>query len=123
MFPIPLNKTDTMAISAFQSLKFQVLDLVNLSRDAVHMHVGIAVFLFTVAIRKKEGMDWLCLLPVYALAVSTELLDLRDCLTSLGHVRWSAGIHDILNTVFWPTVMVSYAYLSRKLHDVNSGRL
>ena len=112
-----------MAISAFQGLKFQVLDLVSLSRDAVHMHIGIAVFLLTVVIRKKERMDWLCLLPVYALAVSTELLDLRDCLSSLGHVRWSAGIHDILNTVFWPTVVVAYSYLSGKLHDVHSEQL
>ncbi|MEX1033901.1 MAG: hypothetical protein WDZ30_11120 [Cellvibrionaceae bacterium] len=95
-----------METSTYQSLKLIVLDLVDLSKDAIHIHIGLAVFFLTVALWRRGRLDWLSLLPVFLVASGLEFLDLRDDLASLGHMRWSASIHDLVNTVFWPTFVV-----------------
>jgi hypothetical protein len=51
-------------------------------------------------------LDYLSLLPVFIVAGAMEFLDLRDDLTSLGYMRWSASGHDLINTIFWPTITV-----------------
>ena len=43
---------------------------------------------------------------VLVVAMLMEAFDLRDDFASFGHFRWNASLHDILNTVFWPAVVV-----------------
>ena len=43
---------------------------------------------------------------VLAGASLIELFDLMDDKASLGYWRWGASLHDIANTLFWPTVLV-----------------
>jgi hypothetical protein len=44
-------------------------------------------------------------------ACAGELLDMRDDLRLLGHWRYMASLHDVINTMFWPTVLALLARL------------
>ena len=107
-----------MEISIYQNLKLQMLEVLNLSKDAIHIYIGMGAFLSAVVIWKKGRIGGLCLIPVFCIALLMEILDLRDDLSSLGYVRWSASIHDFLNTIFWPTVLVALAWLRKIRHNI-----
>lgn len=95
-----------METSAYQHLKLIILDVLDLSRDAIHIHIGLLVFFLAVVLWRRGRFDILALLPVFLVAIGMEVLDLRDDLASLGYMRWSASLHDLINTVFWPTLVV-----------------
>lgn len=96
---------DPALIETVHELKFALSSLTGLSNDACHVHVGFAVF-FTVAIGTKGSrsyvVPWLvCLL----IAGAGEWIDRSHDLQGLGAWRWWESVHDIVNTMFWPTVL------------------
>lgn len=98
-----------MEISAFQAAKQAVQLWTGLEKDALHIYVGLGVFLATaLALRRtvRSVRPWLAVLFV---AVLGEALDLRDGLRGLASWRWTDSAHDILNTLFWPTVLIVLA--------------
>ncbi|EAQ98174.2 hypothetical protein [Congregibacter litoralis] len=97
--------------SSYQLMKIHILNAVDLSKDAVHIYVGMAVFLITIIVWQRGRISWLSLIPVIAVATVMEALDLHDDSRSFGYLRWGASAHDLLNTVFWPTVIVLLAKL------------
>lgn len=104
-----------METSAYQSWKLLVLDAVSLSKDAIHLHIGLLVFFLAVVLWRRRRFDFLALLPVLFVAGAMEMLDLCDDLESLGYMRWSASLHDLINTTFWPTlIVISANWLGRR---------
>lgn len=95
-----------MGTSAYQSWKVIILDVLSLSKDAIHIHIGLLVFFLAVVLWRRGQFDFLALLPVVFVAGAMEMLDLRDDLGSLGHMRWSASLHNLINTAFWPILIV-----------------
>lgn len=94
-----------MTTSTVQAAKLAVVAATGLAKDALHIYVGLAVFLLVLALWPGSRRTWRPLLIVLLVAVGGELLDLRDDLASLGYWRWSASLHDVLNTAFWPAVL------------------
>jgi hypothetical protein len=92
-------------MSDFQRLKLVILDLVDLSKDAAHMHVGLLVFVGVLLLLRGRRSPWLAWLAAAGVAVGLEALDLRDDVRSLGRPRWGASLHDVVNTLVWPTVL------------------
>ncbi|MCS4292729.1 putative membrane protein YqgA involved in biofilm formation [Comamonas sp. BIGb0152] len=94
-----------METTAIQSVKLVIVSATGLSKDALHIYVGIAIFLVArLAFRKYANM----FLPVAVVVVAAcigELLDMRDDINSLGYWRWAASLHDVVNTAFWPFVL------------------
>lgn len=100
-----------METSAVQSLKLALVQSIGLSKDALHIYVGLTVFFATSwAFRKRKDISW-PLLAVLLIAVAGELFDMRDDLSSIGYWRWMASLHDIVNTMLWPTVIFVLARL------------
>ena len=95
-----------MNTSDYQLLKIHILDWLGLSRDAVHMHIGLAVFFLAVLLWKRGRPTTLCLVPVLVAALGMEAFDLRDDYATFGYFRWSASAHDVVNTMFWPVLIV-----------------
>lgn len=95
----------------YQNLKLVIIDLTDLSKDAIHIHVGMIVFLLVVLLWKKGRFELVCVLPVLIIAFLMEALDLRDDMNSMGYMRWSASAHDIVNTTLWPVVLTLLAKL------------
>jgi len=94
-----------MKTSFYQSLKLEIVELVDLSKDAIHIHIGLAVFFMSVLLMSRNKITIKCLIPVFLVAISMELLDLYDDQRSLGFFRFSNSLHDLINTLIWPIII------------------
>ncbi|MEX0901862.1 MAG: hypothetical protein WDZ76_03915 [Pseudohongiellaceae bacterium] len=93
----------------FQNVKNLMLDVLNVSQDAAHMHLGLLVFFISVIVWKRGRLQPVCLLPVFILACGLEMLDLYDNYVTIGRLRWANSMHDIINTLLWPALIVLFA--------------
>jgi hypothetical protein len=93
------------------------MDLLNLSKDAIHIHIGLTIFFVSVILWQKGNIKSICLIPVLFAAGLMEVIDLYDDINSLGHMRLAASAHDIINTCIWPTLIVLF---SKVVHRVNN---
>lgn len=100
-----------MAISTVQAIKLAIVSVTGLSKDALHIYVGLMVFFAAMRIFRRQVHRFMPLLAVFIVACCGEGLDMRDDLHSLGYWRWDASLHDVINTLFWPFVI---ALLMRK---------
>lgn len=103
-------------MSAYQNAKLAILSISELSRDSIHIHIGLIVFFATAVLWRKGSIEAKCLIPVAIVASLMEILDLRDGYSNLGYVRMAAvtaGIHDLINTMFWPVVIVMLAWIGK----------
>ena len=77
-----------METSAVQSAKLAIMSTMGLSKDALHIYVGLAVFLIAAAVLRKSLRSIAPWLVVAAIAVAGELFDMRDDIYSFGYWRW-----------------------------------
>jgi len=45
---------------------------------------------------------------VLCLALIVELMDMGNDIMTFGYWRWAGSLKDLINTVFWPTVLLLY---------------
>lgn len=98
-----------METSAFQAAKIAIVEAVGLSKDALHIHFGLAIMiLVALALRKPVGslLPWLAVL---AAAVAGELWDAVDHMRMFGEWRTRTSLRDLFNTLLWPTVLLGLA--------------
>jgi hypothetical protein len=90
----------------FQQLKLLLLDGTGLGKDAMHVHIGLALFVATrLAWRWRGG--WLTAwLVALAAALTGEWLDAREELRVGLPMPDEAHWHDIWNTMLWPTLLL-----------------
>ena len=88
-----------------QRLKLAIAELTGLSKDTLHVYVGLAVFLAVAAVSPRRLRSIVPLLAVAAVAIAGELVDIRVDLATVGYWQWKASIHDMLNTLFWPAMI------------------
>ncbi len=84
----------------------QILSIVDISKDAIHIYIGLLVFFIWIIITKKPLKSFISVIPVFVVALFMEMLDSRDDYNTLGFVRWKESIHDIFNTCIWPVIIV-----------------
>ena len=92
-------------MSPFQEYKLQLVQLLHLAKDAIHIYIGFACFMLAVALFRRSPRTIQALIPGLILSLMLEVLDLRDDLVSTGHLRWSASLKDIVNTNLIPVVL------------------
>lgn len=95
-----------METSTVQAIKLAIVAATGLSKDALHVHVGLAAFLCAALVFRRPLSSWMPWLTALALALAGEAVDMRDDLASLGAWRWSASLHDIVNTIIWPSILL-----------------
>lgn len=94
-----------MESSIAQSIKLVIASVLDLSKDALHIHLGLAVFVAVALVLRKPLRSAVPWLATAAIAFTGELVDMRDEIGSLEHWRWGASLHDVINTLFWPTLL------------------
>ena len=99
--------------STIQMIKLFLVALTGLSKDALHVHVGLGTMLGAVMIFRLEFRSFLPWVVVLVAAVCGEMLDMFDNLSSLGHWQWGMSVHDMANTLFWPTILLLLARSGR----------
>ncbi len=100
-----------METSTAQAIKLAIVSATGLSKDALHIYVGLTALLTAAAILRKplrSTIPWIMVLTL-ALALAGEMVDARDDIVTLGYWRWGASLHDVVNTIFWPSVLLTLA--------------
>ena len=97
-----------------QSLKEAVVTLTGLSKDALHIHVGLTVYLLTALLLRRPLSSAVPWLAVVAVALAGETIDARDALRASGEWSVAAAVHDLANTLLWPTVLMLGARCRRR---------
>lgn len=90
----------------WNSFKTELSQLLDLSKDALHIHIGIAIFLLAAVLLRKSLGSWVPWLVVLALQMVNEYLDAFHGLHGSWALFFDGGIKDIVNTMFWPTLIV-----------------
>lgn len=95
-------------LDEFTHLKDMFGAMLRLAPDALHIHVGIAVF-FIVALwvrgpRRFVTAFWV----VLAVAVAAEVFDLLYDLQVGRRLRWMNSAKDIVNAMIWPTAWMLF---------------
>jgi hypothetical protein len=95
-----------MLFSAYYELKEVIAAALHLSSDALHVHVGLILFLAGAGLMRTERRFLYALAWLLAICCVGELVDLANDY-SVGHrLRWMNSVKDIANTVFWPALWV-----------------
>ena len=92
-------------MSLFQDAKLLLVEATNLSKDALHIYVGLGVMLLAAILLRRSLKDWRPLAAAALAAVAGEVWDVIDTLSHGGTPRWSLNWKDVWNTLFWPTVL------------------
>jgi hypothetical protein len=98
-----------MFLTQYQEFKLIVVNLTGLSKDAIHIYVGLFSFFATVTILKKVKVDSSTLIPVFIIALLMEAVDLIGNYQTMDSMYWDNSIHDLVNTLFWPMAIVLLA--------------
>ena len=102
-------------MSVFQSAKIFLGEITNLSKDALHIYVGLGVMLLVVIAFKKPLSDWRPIAAVALASVAGEIWDVIDTFSHGSTPRWNANWKDIWNTMFWPTALFGLARFTKAL--------
>ena len=102
-------------MSMLQSAKMVLIEATNLSKDALHIYVGMAVMLLVVILFKKSLADWRPLAAVAFAALAGEIWDVIDTYSHGGTPKFNANWKDVWNTMFWPTILFGLARFTKVL--------
>jgi hypothetical protein len=84
--------------------KTQLIGFVGLTNDAMHVHGSLLIMFVTgIILRKRPDSLW-CWLAVFIAELFNEYADLKGM--APGEDSINASIHDLYNTMFWPTIIL-----------------
>ena len=84
--------------------KIRLIDYVGLSNDAMHIHMSLLLlFVSAILLRRRPDSLW-CWLVVLGAEMFNEYADLSG--SASGEASIEAALHDLYNTMFWPTIIV-----------------
>ncbi|KKB77477.1 hypothetical protein VW35_15145 [Devosia soli] len=88
-------------------IKTELTELFFLSRDALHIHLGIAIYLVAMLIFRRGPASMVPWLVLLAFELVNEVLDVFHG----NHIELdiSGALRDIGNTMLWPTVALIVA--------------
>ena len=101
--------------SALQAGKLWLAHHVDLTKDALHVYVALILFFGSGALLGWRLSRWRPWLLVLFVALLGETWDIRDSLVYRTPLIFRANLHDIWNTLFWPTVIMLLARHTRVL--------
>ena len=99
----------------FQQAKISLVHLVGLPKDALHIYVGMLVFLLAAILFRAPLKSWKPIAAVALAALAGEIWDVIDTVNIGARVVWARNWHDIWNTCFWPFVLFLLARYTRLL--------
>lgn len=102
-------------MSSLQDAKLWAVANLGLGKDALHIYVGLGVFLGSAALFRWQLRSWKPWLVVAIAALVGEAWDLFDSVSFDTPIRLGRNAKDIANTLFWPTVLLLLARWTRVL--------
>ncbi|HEX8308489.1 MAG TPA: hypothetical protein VF645_08730 [Allosphingosinicella sp.] len=102
-------------MSPFQQAKVALVELLGLPKDALHIYVGLAVFLAAAALLRRPLGSWVPIAAVVAAALAGEAWDLMETRAAGARVHLDRNWHDVWNTCLWPAVLFLLARYTKVL--------
>lgn len=96
-------------MSDLQMMKLALMTATGLSKDALHIYAGLAVFFGVAAVARVSLASPRPWLSVALVAVVVEIADMRDNIVTGVPSQFAGHWHDVWNTLFWPTVIMLLA--------------
>ena len=103
----------------YNALKTEVSELLGITKDALHIHIGLAIFLGVAFIFRRPLTSWIPWLVLLVFELVNELMDIFH--VHNGAIGFEVGdsAKDVLNTMFWPTaVLFAARWLRRRKEKV-----
>lgn len=95
--------------------KDELTRVTALSRDALHIYLGVAVHIAAALLLRRKLGDWTPWLIVLALALINEAADLWVEIWPQHAMQAAAAIHDVVNTMIVPTALLALSRWGRGL--------
>ena len=111
-----------MEVTAFQTIKLVIIATTGLSRDALHIYTGLITMFMAALILRRPLRSMVPLVMVLLVASLGETIDLYDDIAFRGYWRWNASLHDLLNTMFWPTLILLLARYTTIFNPIRRKR-
>lgn len=92
-------------MSWLQEAKWLLMGATGLSKDALHVYVGLTVLFGAALLGRWRIGDWRPLAAVLLVATAGEIWDLIDNIRTGAPMQWSGHAKDIANTLFWPAIL------------------
>lgn len=92
-----------MQLSFYQSIKPIIEEVLGLSRDAIHIHIGFMCFFIAALVMRKKLTPQL-LIPGLVVSVAMEVMDVYDSM-KFGKIYVAASVHDLVNTNLIPVMI------------------
>jgi hypothetical protein len=96
-------------MSPLQTAKLWLIGHLDLAKDALHIYVGLLLFLGSALAFRWSIRSWKPWAVALAVVVSGEAWDLRDSQVYHTRVDLWANWKDVWNTMFWPTALLLLA--------------
>lgn len=100
-------------MSPLQDAKLWLIAHFGLGKDALHIYVALTVMFGSALLFGWRLSSWRPWLLVAAAALAGEAWDIRDRLVAGVPVQPSGNVHDLWNTLFWPSVILLLARQTR----------
>ncbi len=99
-------------VEFYQKAKPIIVEILFLSKDAIHIHVGFLSFFLAFLLFKKLRFSWKLLLFPFTLSVIMELMDAIADQRRLGRLLYPAYLHDLFNTNLIPVLVFILLHIS-----------
>jgi hypothetical protein len=93
-----------MLFTTISQLKDVLEATLHLSRDALHVHIGLLIFLAVAAALRGRWRFLIAFGVLLSLCLVGEMADFSYALRRNVDHSWLASIKDVANTMFWPAV-------------------
>jgi hypothetical protein len=103
-------------------LKEILVEFSGVSKDALHVHIGLIAFFASTFLLKRPAASLLPWLVVLGLELGNEYLDLFIMRNRPPRItQWGESLRDLFNTMLWPTILM-FAAKARQRRLLVMGR-
>lgn len=106
----------TNALVSYSAAKSQLGTFLGASEDLLHVHAGLIIFFVSALLFRRRMRSPVPMALVWVFALANEAIDVFSPVSSTS--RWE-NLMDIVNTVFWPTLLFLLARRRVKAGDPN----
>lgn len=89
--------------------KTWLVENIGLTNDALHVHGALLIVCVSALCLRIRPDNIICWIIVMVAELFNEYADIRG--VAPGEATINAGLHDIYNTMFWPTILVIFGRL------------
>lgn len=99
----------------YNAIKTDLATFLGISKDALHIHIGLAIFFGLVLLFRRQPNSLLPWLGVLAFEIVNELFDIFHWHNGGFSFEIGGVLKDIVNTMVWPTVaIVTFRFLAAR---------